>query len=107
MRLLRRRYGSTVLQMILNFAGIAVFAVSGQRHGVLRDRRRGVGGRQRSELVRRRPAGTLSAIAGSTVRDVLAARTDQVIDVSLVSQRRVVNAWAAKSAAWSAIPLVL
>jgi hypothetical protein len=41
------------------------------------------------------------------VRDVLAARTDQVIDVSLVSQRRVVNAWAAKSAAWSAIPLVL
>jgi hypothetical protein len=57
MRLLRRRYGSTVLQMILNFAGIRVFAASGQRHGVLRDGRRGVGGRQRSELVRRRPAG--------------------------------------------------
>jgi uncharacterized membrane protein YeiH len=51
--------------------------------------------------------GTLSAIAGSTVRDVLAARTDQVIDVSLGSQTRVANAWAAKSAAWSAIPLVL
>jgi uncharacterized membrane protein YeiH len=50
--------------------------------------------------------GTLS-IAGSTVRDVLAARTDQVIGVSLGAQTRVANAWAAKSAAWSAIPLVL
>lgn len=31
----------------------------------------------------------------------------KVIDVSLVPQTRVANAWAAKSAAWSAIPLVL